>query len=147
MYTTTNAGVVQAARLGRDARNSRGTMSTDAYRAGFTRSGAPYVGYLPERLRAILDARFREGAVVQVIYSYNTPIAWLDAGCWVIPEVRYSTTTSSKHQSPLWVLRGEYIPADAGLDEYMQVLNGATRYAFHGMGARRRSYRGTGVQS
>jgi hypothetical protein len=33
------------------------------------------------------------------VFSYATPIAWVDeSGQWVIPDVRYSVTTS-KHQS------------------------------------------------
>lgn len=141
----TNADIVTHAQFGRDAVTTSGNMSTDAYRAGFSRAGAPYVGYLPRRLQGILHERFRAGAIVQVIYSYATPIAWLDAGCWIIPEVSYSVTTGGKHQSQLYRLRGEYIPRDAGLDEYMQVLNGRTRYAYHGDNPRVRSYRGTGV--
>lgn len=137
----TNEDIVKAALRGLNANNGRGTMSTDSYRAGFTRYGAPYTGQLPPRLAAILDARFRAGTIRQVIYSYATPIAWRDGDMWVIPEVTYSVTTSTKHQTHLYRIRGEYVPRDAGLDEYLQILSGATRYAFHD-GARKRSYRG-----
>ena len=47
-----------------------------------------------------------------IVWSYGTPIAWLDAdGKWQIPEARYSVTTS-RHQgtvsSALWWVRGIY---------------------------------------
>jgi hypothetical protein len=32
------------------------------------------------------------------VYSYATPIAWYAHGTWVIPEVKYSVTTS-RHQA------------------------------------------------
>lgn len=127
MHTTNNSGIVPAAMRGINATNGRGSFSTDAYRAGFSRY-APYTGHLPKRLREILDERFRAGAVVQVIYSYSTPIAWLDAGQWVIPDVRYSTTTSSTHQTHLYRLPGAIrIPYDEGINGYMGLLNGTKR--------------------
>lgn len=36
------------------------------------------------------------------IYSYATPIAWRDNGEWIIPDVKYSVTTS-RHQSQVRV--------------------------------------------
>lgn len=128
MHTTDNSGIVPAAMRGINAKNGRGSFTTDAYRAGFTRYGAPYVGYLPKRLQEILHERFRAGAIVQVIYSYSTPIAWLDAGQWVIPNVSYSPTTSTKHQSQLYRLPGAIrIPWDEGMNGYMGLLNGTKR--------------------
>lgn len=35
-----------------------------------------------------------------IVYSYNTPIGWIEADDWHIPDVRYSVTTS-RHQSKL----------------------------------------------
>lgn len=139
-----NDGVVPQAIRGRNARNSTGSFSTDAYRVNFPRYGAPYVGHLPRRLADILNERFRAGAIAQVIYSYSTPIAWLDAGAWIVPDVTYSTTTSVKHQTHLYQLRPSYIPADAGMDEYMQVLNGRARYT-RGYGRKLGTYVGTGA--
>ncbi len=101
------------------------------------------VGYLPHYLTRIM--RERGDSIVQVIYSYSTPIAWLDAGCWIIPDVTYSTTTSTKHQTHLWRLRGEYIPWDAGMDEYMRVLNGHARYIRPARRGDYGRYVGTGV--
>ena len=129
MPITNNAGIVTAAMRGINATNGRGSFTTDAYRAGtFTRYGAPRIGRLPRKLVEILDERFRQGAVPQVIYSYSTPIAWLDAGAWIIPNVRYSATTSSKHQSQLYQLPGAIrIPRDEGMNGYMGLLNGTKR--------------------
>jgi len=81
-------------------------------------------GHLPSRLAAILRAR--SAHIAQVIYSYSTPIAWLDNGVWIVPNVTYSATTSSKHQSQLRWARN--LPWDAGMDEYLQVIAGATKY-------------------
>lgn len=87
-----------------------------------------YYGALPTRLKKILDRRRRDGKIRQVIYSYSTPIAWLDGDVWIVPDVTYSITTT-KHQSELWRLNNRRgVPWDAGMDEYLQVLKGATRY-------------------
>ena len=122
MHTTNNYGIVPAAMRGINATNRRGTFTTD------TAPARLYFGYLPSKLKDILRERFRQGAVVQVIYSYGTPIAWLDAGAWIIPNVRYSATTSAKHQSQLYRLPGEIrIPRDEGMNGYMGLLNGTKR--------------------
>lgn len=124
----TNADIVTVALRGGNATASGGNMSTDHYRGDFSRWGAPFHGYLPARLRDRLDEVFRAGRISQVIYSYSTPIAWKDGDVWIIPDVRYSVITSTKHQTHLYRLRGQYIPADAGSSEYAQVLAGATVY-------------------
>ena len=124
MHTTNNSGIVPAAMRGINATNGRGTFGT------FTTDTESYLypGYLPSKLRDILHERFRQGAVVQIIYSYSTPIAWLDAGAWIIPNVRYSATTSTKHQSQLHRLPGAIrIPWDEGMSGYMGLLNGTKR--------------------
>ena len=123
MHTTNNSGIVPAAMRGINATNGRGTFTTDT-----APGNGLYLGYLPSKLRDILRERFRQGAVVQVIYSYSTPIAWLDAGAWIIPNVRYSATTSTKHQSQLYRLPGAIrIPWDEGMSGYMGLLNGTKR--------------------
>lgn len=125
----TNRDIVGLAIAGRNAKTATGNMSTDHYRPEFTRSVAPHCGYLPQRLRDILDASFRAGAIDQVIYSYSTPIAWRDNGQWIIPRVTYSQTTSSKHQSQLYRLsNAEYIPWDCSMEEYLRVIAGFMRY-------------------
>ncbi|MEU6351116.1 hypothetical protein ABZ896_17550 [Streptomyces sp. NPDC047072] len=62
------------------------------------------VGRLPDqwadRYRADADA----GHIVYQVYSYSTPIAWvLDDGAVVVPQVRYSLTTT-RHQGLLYAL-------------------------------------------
>jgi hypothetical protein len=58
----------------------------------------PGVGILPEEWQE----RLRATSVDYVVYSYATPIAWHDAytGEWIVPDVKYSTTTS-KHQGKI----------------------------------------------
>lgn len=122
--TVANRDVASFAAYGRDV---------DGYGATWTRSapngirrGGYQTGYLPARLARIMSER--ADTIVQVIYSYGTPIAWLDAGTWVVPAVSYSPTTG-KHQGYLYALTGrEDIPADCALDEYLRVLNGQMRY-------------------
>jgi hypothetical protein len=144
MSLRTNSDMVTAALRGVNARTTSGAMSTDHYRPEFTRWAAPYSGYLPDRLIRILNEAFRQGRISQVIYSYSTPIAWRDGDTWIIPEVTYSQTTSSKHQSQLYRLPGrKYIPGDAGHSEYAQILSGEAVYEYR-EGDRRRRYYGTG---
>ncbi|MFM9442570.1 hypothetical protein [Streptomyces acidiscabies] len=62
------------------------------------------VGRLPEwwadRYRSAADA----GRITYQVYSYSTPIAWvLDDDTAVMPQVRYSATTS-RHQGLLYAL-------------------------------------------
>lgn len=93
------------------------------------RRGGYRLGYLPERLRKIVMAR--ADSIVQVIYSYDTPIAWLDAGQWIVPDVSYSATTG-KHQSYLSVLGYELVPWDCSKEEYLRVLNAQMRFVREG---------------
>lgn len=55
-----------------------------------------YPGYEPGILpRAYWDSARQ---AVYTVYSYTTPIAWVDAnGTWTVPNVRYSVTTT-RHQ-------------------------------------------------
>lgn len=127
-----NRSVPDYAQFGHDV-DGYGAMWTRStpmgYRRGDYRRGGYRVGYLPHRLAQILSAR--ADSIVQVIYSYGTPIAWLDAGAWVVPDVRYSGTTG-KHQGYLWPLAGRLdIPADVSITGYLRILNGQDRYS-HG---------------
>lgn len=47
-----------------------------------------------------LPTEYHESALhaTYVVYSYSTPIAWYAHGTWVVPDTRYSVTTSA-HQS------------------------------------------------
>jgi len=56
----------------------------------------PYTGFLPDEWRE--DIRKDASHVDYIVWSYATPIAWrLTNGQWILPDVRYSVTTS-KHQ-------------------------------------------------
>lgn len=57
------------------------------------------LGYLPSEWRTEFRDAFDAGSVEYVVVSYGTPIAWrvLD-GSWIIPDVKYSSTTS-RHQN------------------------------------------------
>lgn len=115
----TNAHIVEATTAG---------IPVDAGNFSLMLSFLPVgLGWLPDRLKTIAYERF--DYVDRVIYSYGTPIAWRDSGVWIVPDVRYSTMTSSKHQAP--VRRGlEHlaIPEDCGLEEYERVIAGLMVY-------------------
>lgn len=118
----TNADIVPAALRGEDAQTGTGNMSTRAYRAyAFAGTGA-----LPSRLSRL----FRYTPTIdRVIYSYATPIAWRDRGVWIVPSVRYSITTSSKHATHLYRLpNARNVPWDAGAEEYEAVVTGRAVY-------------------
>ena len=58
--------------------------------------GPRTVGQLPEQYR------YGEHGVFQatyIVYSYDTPIAWVVDGEWVQPDVEYSQTTSKQQAS------------------------------------------------
>lgn len=123
-----NDQIVPAARRGVSARTKTYNFST----VSLTDDPLAFLdrGHLPKRLREILSERGRAGHIRQIIYSYSTPIAWLDGDVWIRPDVSYSTTTSTRHQSQLWHLPTvRYIPGDAGMDEYMQVVGGHAVYS------------------
>jgi hypothetical protein len=55
------------------------------------------VGILPQnRVNGFMRAT--EADDFYAVYSYATPIAWYAHGSWVVPQVKYSATTS-RHQS------------------------------------------------
>lgn len=120
----TNYDIVTQAMKNREASTSTGNMSTVPAKSYY------YTGHLSERLRNILNQRAMRGHISQVIYSYGTPIAWLDNGKWIVPDVAYSITTSSKHQSQLYRLPNiSYIPWDESLIKYEEkILTGELIY-------------------
>lgn len=129
----TNADIVPAALAGKDAATANGNMSTypvDDFRARYGYTGTP-VGQMHGALADLLRERFTAGKVRQVILSYQTPIAWLDAEYgWIVPVVSYSITTSANHQSKLHRLRGTYIymPHDATIEDARRVLADEMRF-------------------
>ena len=125
--TTDNRSVIDYAMAGRDA-NGYGAVWTRNLPTG-ARRGGYQLGYLPTRLKRIFEAR--SDSIVQVIYSYGTPIAWLDAGAWVVPSVSYSVTTG-RHQGSLWKLPARVsVMRDATLEDYLRILNGQMVYDPH----------------
>lgn len=125
MHRTENRLIPTCAARGIDAQGY-GSLSTRSTPEGIRRGGYQ-TGHLPRRLAAIM--RERADSIVQVIYSYSTPIAWLDAGAWIIPDVSYSPTTG-KHQSYLWSLSARVsVPRDVSLQGYMRLLNGQDLYS------------------
>jgi len=73
-------------------------------------------GYGP---RGILPGSFDlPGEAAYVVYSYDTPIAWFDAGEWTVPDVVYSRSTS-RHQhtvrtAPAVARWTSYLASDEG---------------------------------
>lgn len=65
-------------------------------------------GKLPREWQNRFVTDRRDLGIDYVVLSYETPIAWHTPRGWVVPDVRYSVTTSAKHMPPLWRgLRGE----------------------------------------
>lgn len=64
----------------------------------------PYRGWLSDHEFSILRADAEEFNIAYVVYSYNTPIAWVrkDGSVYRV-EQRFSTTTS-RHQGTLYLL-------------------------------------------
>lgn len=60
------------------------------------------LGQLPEPYRSQYQAAGEAGSIVYTVCSYYTPIGWFAAeeGGWVVPQARYSVTTSG-HQGLL----------------------------------------------
>lgn len=87
------------------------------------------VGYIPEKVAKSLQAVADNlGGVSGIIYSYGTPIAVRIDNMWLVPDVKYSATTSSKHQSQLYILNPRYLPWDASEDDVYDILNGYVKY-------------------
>jgi hypothetical protein len=67
-----------------------------------------YGNKLPEPHKAEYAAALRSGEIRYTVFSYSTPIAWvLTDGTKVMPDVKYSTTTSN-HQG---IAREALLPA------------------------------------
>jgi hypothetical protein len=104
-FSTNNTDAIAAAVKDREPFQTHGALSGALYVTSY--------GRLPGDWRRTLQAR--EHLVDYLISSYATPIAWHDkeAG-WVMPEERYSTTTS-RHQSraafALYLAGEEAVPA------------------------------------
>jgi hypothetical protein len=87
---------------------THGALSGKFYRVGYP------LGELPPEFRAELSNAVKaDGRGVFVVYSYETPIGWVnaDATRMTVPDVRYSVTTS-RHQHACRmasaIISGEY---------------------------------------
>ena len=153
MRTVTNSEVASIVDRGGSAQNGRGSFYGSPVSAFFSadrgwmprihafyREGSHTV-HLPETRslgRELDKVAEKFGGYQAVIFSYATPVALKIDDVWIIPDVRYSATTSTKHQSQLWKLNGRYIPADATAEDIENVLKGYVEY-----GSRtKRFYRG-----
>lgn len=130
----TNRQIVTLALDGTEGETTTGNMSTeDRSRMGYAGS----TGFMPHAWADLYRVRNTARKVSTVIYSYNTPIAWLDADYgWVIPAVTYSVTTSAKHQTHLYRLRGTMycMPYDATAEDARRVLAGELVFTSKGYG-------------
>ena len=125
--------IAQAEWSGTDTASSTGNLSVVNYFGGL-RYRFPTQGELPAEMWEILAER--RDSVVAIVYSYKTPIAWLDAGQWIIPDVYYTSTTA-RHQYYAKKLSGNVIiPGDCSLEEYERVMNGMMRYEMTRQGLR-----------
>jgi hypothetical protein len=65
---------------------------------------ASRLGWLPDEHRSLWRQGVilaRNGHAMFAIWSYGTPVAWVvDRGTWIVPDERYSATTS-RHQSKI----------------------------------------------
>lgn len=140
MARYTNESIIGAALRGETAETSNGNMSTH------DRRPFPYVGRLPKVWAEHMRERHTAGHVSQVIYSYNTPIAWLDdEHGWIVPVVTYSATTSTKHQTHLWKLRSDrrvFLPWDATPEDLRRVMDRKMYFGNDGRGNAMRTYPG-----
>lgn len=111
----------------RRTNNSAGPMPYIAAREPF-RTGAALCGRAWRETGrhgwecGLLPHRFRNSfyAATYAVFSYETPIAWLTDGVWVIPNVSYSATTGGHQASALWGARESGLPI-AGDDPVRRV--------------------------
>lgn len=125
----TNSQVVPAIAAGRaenGVSNGTGSFWGTSNPSRFARVNR---GYIPHAVGSALDAvAEKHGGVQAIIFSYATPIAVKIAGAWLRPDVTYSATTSSRHQSQLWQLDAKWLPADASVDDVENVIAGFVVY-------------------
>jgi hypothetical protein len=86
LTTRDSDGIASAIQEGREF-TTRGSLS------GQPSTG--WTGRLPSEWQT--EYRDREDRIAYTVYSYGTPIAWLDTEeGWVMPDVKYSVTTSKQ---------------------------------------------------
>lgn len=135
MRTTNDQVIPVFLKTGREVENAGGTFRVQ--------HSPTTLGWGNKRIADILATRaglFNEGRkITAVIYSYDTPIAWLDGDVWVVPDAKYSATTSTKHATHLWRLPNRvWIPADCGAgDEYDAFISRRSQYTGSSVAAAR----------
>lgn len=133
----TNDQIVPLAMMGGEGETATGNMSTCVIDQPYM---SRWYGYMVGAWRTLWIERVQMGKVTHAIYSYNTPIAWFDLNYgWIIPDVIYSATTSSKHQSQLWRTTGRRVavPDDATPEDMRRVLSGEMVFTSKGYGVNR----------
>lgn len=139
----TNAQIISLAINGMEGETTTGNMSTEnRHHLGYAWS----LGHMPKAWAQFYSERSQDRAVLTVIYSYNTPIAWLDRDHgWIVPVVSYSRTTSSKHQPLLYRLPNALrvlIPWDATRDDLERVMTRRMYFGSDGRGGVTRPFPG-----
>lgn len=129
----TNADIIPAANRGLTRETSTGNFSVEPGAS----YGLRYTGHLPRPIQRAVSELVRDGGfrVKQVVYSYSTPIAILltdgEHSAWIIPDVTYSATTSTRHANRLHGLTGytQSVPWDATAADIARVVRGVMVYA------------------
>jgi len=136
MRTTNDQVIPVFLKTGEVVENTSGSFRALTGKPGYV-GGYYSSDWLTDRLANIVNTR-REN-IRAVIYSYSTPIAWLDGDVWVVPDAKYSATTSTKHATHLWKLPNRvWIPADCGVgDEYEAFISRRSRYTGSSVAAAR----------
>ena len=131
----TNADIVPAALEGENAATPSNNFST-AYTKhidSLASSLHPSKNWLEPPLAYALQELARNHKIEQIIWSFDTPIAIKVNDQWLKIDDRFSTTTSTRHQSQLYKLPGaRSIPRDANAEEILRVADGLMRYTGSG---------------
>lgn len=93
---TTRGHAVAEAIAAREPFKTHGALRGDTWTVG-----SP-LGILPDYWRARLAADLGTDGRVYMVWSYQTPIAWYTEAGWVVPDAKYSVTTSH-HQGRLYL--------------------------------------------
>lgn len=87
----------------------REEFQLDNIRAIWLKKGDPLVtGRLPQNYVEYLTTGQNMPDSIYVVYSYNTPIAWLIGEEWVVPAQTYTHTTT-QHQNVIKSAIGTYV--------------------------------------
>jgi hypothetical protein len=96
--STRDTDGIAKALAAREAFRTHGALSGSPVTVGL----ASKLGWLPDEYRSLWRQGVilaRNGHSLYAVWSYGTPIAFVvDNGTWIVPDERYSVTTS-RHQS------------------------------------------------